>query len=456
MALNVRMTLASAIDISHLVDNRPIDRWLIGLTALCALVLVFDGYDTQAIGYVAPALAKEFNATKSSLGPIFSAGLLGLLLGSLICGPAADRFGRRTVMIAATSWFALCAGITPLAPSLDHLFVLRLLTGLGLGGALPNAMALVGEYAPKRCRATMITLTVCGFPIGAAIGGALASWIVPHLGWRTVFYIGGAGPLLVLPALWLKLPESLRILVIRRNCDTQIAAILARMGHPTIAAHRLVSQDRELGFALVHLFQDRRAVPTLLLWTAFFMNLVTIYFLTNWMPIITNGAGVSVSEAVLITAMFQVGGTVGAIALGRLIDWLSAHGVLGASFFGAALLIAAMGIAGNSFAVLAMLSFGAGFCVVGSQIGANALASTFYPAAAHATGIGWALGIGRLGAIAGPLLGGLIVARNWSTATVFVLGAIPSICAAIAILAMGLVWAAQGPGSPSRSSALTD
>jgi MFS transporter, AAHS family, 4-hydroxybenzoate transporter len=450
------MSPASAIDISHLIDNRAIDRWLIGLTALCALVLAFDGYDTQAIGYVSPALVKEFNATKGSLGPVFSAGLFGLLLGSLIGGPAADRFGRRVVMIAATGWFALCAAVTPLAPSLGYLFVLRFLTGLGLGGALPNAVALVGEYAPKRRRATMITVTFCGFSIGAAIGGALASWVVPYLGWRTVFYIGGAGPLLVLPVLWLKLPESLRILVIRRNCEPQIAAILARMGHPTVAAHRVVSPDRALGFAVTHLFQDHRAVPTLLLWTAFFMNLVTLYFLTNWMPIITNSAGASVSEAVLITAMFQVGGTVGAVALGRLIDWLSAHGVLGASFLGAALLIAAMGIAGNSFVMLVMLSFGAGFCVIGSQIGANALASTFYPAAAHATGIGWALGIGRLGAIAGPLLGGMIVARNWSSATVFVLGAIPSICASIAILAMGLTWAAHGRASPSRSSALTD
>jgi MFS transporter, AAHS family, 4-hydroxybenzoate transporter len=342
----------------------------------------------------------------------------------------------------------------PLATSVDHLFVLRLLTGLGLGGALPNAVALVGEYAPKHRRATMITLTVCGFSIGAAIGDALASWIVPHLGWRTVFYIGGAAPLLVLPALWLKLPESLRILVMRGNCEPQIAAILGRMGHPTIAAHRLVSRNRAPRLAIIHLFQDRRAVPTLLLWTVFFMNLVTMYFLTNWMPIIS--AGVSVSGAVLITAMFQVGGTVGAVALGRSIDWSSAHGMLGASFFGAALLIAAMGIAGDSFAVLAMLSFGAGFCVVGSQIGANALASTFYPAAAHATGIGWALGIGRLGATAGPLLGGLIVARNWSTATVFTLGAILSICASIAILAMGLIWATQGPRNPSQSSALTD
>ena len=201
-----------------------------------------------------------------------------------------------------------------------------------------------------------------------------------------MFYIGGAGPLLLQPVLWLKLPESLRILVIRKRGERQIAGILSRMGHPTIAAHRLISQDRDLGFAVAYLFQDHRAAPTLLLWMAFFMNLATLYFLTNWITIITNDAGVSVSEAVLITAMFQVGGTVGAVALGRLIDWLSAHGVLGTSFFGAALLIAAMGVAGNSFIMLAMLSFGAGFCVVGSQIGANALASTFYPAAARATG----------------------------------------------------------------------
>ena len=184
------MTSAAGIEISQLIDERPIDRRLIGLTALCALVLAFDGYDTQAIGYVAPVLIKEFNAAKVSLGPVFSAGLFGLLIGSLICGPAADRFGRRAVMIAATSWFAVCAGVTPLASSLDHLFVLRLLTGLGLGGALPNALALVGEYAPKRRRATMITIASCGFSIGAAIGGAPAARIAPHLGWRTVFYIG--------------------------------------------------------------------------------------------------------------------------------------------------------------------------------------------------------------------------------------------------------------------------
>jgi MFS transporter, AAHS family, 4-hydroxybenzoate transporter len=276
------MTSASAIEISDLVDNRPIDRWLIGLTVLCALVLAFDDYDTQAIGYVAPALIQEFNTTKASLGPIFSAGLFGLLLGSLICGRAADRFGRRLVIIVATSWFAICAGATPFAPSRDHLFVLRLLTGLGLGGALPNAVALVGEYTPKRRRATMITITFCGFSIGAAIGGALASWIVPYLGWRAVFYIGGAGPLLLLPVLWLKLPEFLRILVIRKSCETRIAAILSRMGHPTIAAHRLISQDQDLGFAVAHLFRDHRAAPTLPLWMAFFMNLVTLYFLTHY------------------------------------------------------------------------------------------------------------------------------------------------------------------------------
>jgi MFS transporter, AAHS family, 4-hydroxybenzoate transporter len=302
----------------------------------------------------------------------------------------------------------------------------------------------------------MITVTFCGFSIGAAVGGALASWIVTTPGMAYGVLYRGRGPAAGAAD---SVAQASRVVADSRhtqNCEAQIATILAHMGHPTIAAHRVVSQDRELGFAVTHLFRDHRTVPTLLLWTAFFMNLVTLYFLTNWMPIITNSAGVSVSEAVLITAMFQVGGTVGALALGRLIDWLSAHGVLGASFLGAALLIAAMGIAGDSFLALVMLSFGAGFCVIGSQIGANALATTFYPTAAHATGIGWALGIGRLGAIAGPLLGGLLLARNWSSATVFVLGAIPSICASIAILAMGLIWAAHGRTSPSRSSALTD
>lgn len=432
------MAQQSQLEISQLVDDRPIGSWLYGLMGLCAAVLAFDGYDTQAIGYVAPAIVKEFGASKAALAPVFSAGLAGLLIGSLVCSPLADRAGRRLVMIISMVWFAAGALATPFATSLDQMFIIRFLTGLGLGGVLPNAVALVAEYAPKRRRATMITIMFCGFSIGAAVGGGIASWIVPNLGWRTVFYIGGIGPLLLLPLLITKLPESLRLMIGRGDQRGKVVATLRRMGVTDVSPEQLVLREDEIsrGFPVSELFAKGRAAATLLLWTAFFMNLVTLYFMTNWLPIITNDAGVTVSQAVLITAMFQLGGTVGAVSVGRLADAFTAKRVLAGGFAGAALLIALMGSVEKSFLVLALMSFGAGFCVVGSQIGANAFAGTFYPPAAHATGVGWALGIGRFGAVVGPLIGGLLLSLHLPTETLFFYSAIPSVCGCLAILAI--------------------
>ncbi len=430
------------IEIPQLIDAQPVGQFLMGLAAICGLILAADGFDTQAIGYVAPAVVKEWGVDKPALGPVFSAGLFGLLIGSLIAGPLADSIGRRPVLIGATAWFGIGTLLTSFAGSLDEMLWLRFLTGLGLGGALPNCVALVSEYAPKRRRAVLITSMFCGFSIGAALGGVLASQILPHFGWRAVFWVGGTAPLLLIPLIFWKLPESLRVLVSKGQLG-RIEQVLTRMrtaGKVLAEDLAIPAEDHRQDFPIRRLFMEGRAAPTLFLWLAFFMNLLSLYFMTNWLPIISHDAGLAVGEAILVTAMFQTGGTAGGIAVGWFADTFRPQWVLTGTFLGAALFIAAMGTAGKSYAILAALSFGAGFSVVGSQIGANALAGIFYPASVRSTGVGWALGIGRFGAVVGPLIGGLLLAMKIPVSTLFLLSAIPSLCAALSILAMGLAW----------------
>jgi AAHS family 4-hydroxybenzoate transporter-like MFS transporter len=433
--------LAGKIEIPRLIDSQPAGGFLIGLAALCGLILAADGFDTQAIGYTAPAIVKDWGIEKQALGPVFSAGLFGLLIGALIAGPLADKIGRRPVMIAATAWFGAGALATAFAASLDELLWLRFLTGLGLGGAMPNTIALVSEYAPERRRATMITAMFCGFSIGAALGGVLATEIVPRFGWRAVFWIGGAVPLALLPLIVWKLPESLRVLVARKDSYGRIERILARMGGIDKAQFQLLipAEDRIRRFPVGRLFSDGRAGATLFLWLAFFMNLLALYFMTNWLPIIAGEAGLLAGQAILVTAMFQAGGTIGAVVMGWLADRLRAQHILAVALFCAALLVAAMGLAGKDFFLIALLSFGAGFCIVGSQIGVNALAGVFYPSSIRSTGVGWALGIGRFGAAVGPLIGAALLAAKMPVGKLFLLGAIPPACAALALLAMDRV-----------------
>jgi MFS transporter, AAHS family, 4-hydroxybenzoate transporter len=437
--------VAGGIEIPQLIDSRPAGRFLIGLAVLCALVLAADGFDTQAIGYITPAIVKDWGVKKEALGPVLSAGLFGLLIGALISGPIADKIGRRPVIIAATAWFGAGALATSFVASLDQLWWLRFLTGLGLGGAMPNTVALVSEYTPERRRATVITAMFCGFSIGAALGGVLAAEIVPRFGWRAVFWAGGAVPLALLPLIVWKLPESLRVLVARKDSYGQIESIFARMGGIGKAPSQLLipAEDRIRHFPVWRLFADGRAGATLFLWLAFFMNLLALFFMANWLTSLAGDAGLLAGQAILVTAMFQVGGTIGAVAMGRLADSFRAQRILAAALLCAALFVAGIGSAGKDFSLIAALSFGAGFCIVGTQIGVNALAGVFYPSSIRSTGVGWALGIGRFGAAVGPLIVADLLAAKTPVDKLFLLGAIPPACAALALLGMDLVSKAK-------------
>src|SRR5213595_2431756 len=225
--LEVQVSRASPVDVAEFIDQQPVGGFQIRLLLTCAAVLFLDGFDTQAIGYVAPALAKEWNLTKGALGPVFSAGLFGLMIGALFFGPLADRVGRKKIIIFATLAFGIGTLATAFINDVTTLLTVRFLTGLGLGGAMPNAVAMTSEFSPHRRRATMVMIMFCGFSVGAALGGLLAAAIIPQFGWRSVFVVGGAAPLLLVPILLLRLPESVRFLALTGSANARVGELLA-------------------------------------------------------------------------------------------------------------------------------------------------------------------------------------------------------------------------------------
>ncbi len=394
---------------ARIAEQLPFDRGQLLVMALCGATLFMDGFDAQAMGYVAPALGPQLHIARQALGPVFSSGLVGIMIGALLFGPAADRIGRRPVLIACTVLFGLCSLLTARADSFASLFAYRLITGFGLGGAMPNAIALTAEYVPARFRATAVTGMFCGFSIGAAVGGFVAAALISRYGWQSVFIAGGITPLVVAVLLAMWLPES--------------------------AEFRRVRSRH--GVVVTRLFADGRARMTALLWVVFFMSLLDLYFLNNWLPTVMHDSGIAVERAILLTALFQVGGTAGALVLGRLIDrYLSAR-VLAWAYLGASVCVFWIGIAGRSVALLACAISAAGFLVIGGQSAANAFAAEYYPTALRSTGVGWALGIGRIGSIVGPLVGGMLLALQPAASRLFLAASVPVLLAAGAAFLAG-------------------
>jgi MFS transporter, AAHS family, 4-hydroxybenzoate transporter len=453
MAISEAQGGASQLDVAEFIDQQPVGAFQVRLLLTCAAVLFLDGFDTQAIGYVAPALAKEWGLTKGGLGPVFSAGLFGLMIGALLFGPLADRIGRKKIIILSTLAFGIGALVTAFVNDLNTLLAIRFLTGLGLGGAMPNAVAMTSEFNPRRRRATMVMIMFCGFSVGAALGGLLAAALIPQFGWRSVFVVGGLAPLLLVPVLALRLPESVRFLALTGRANERVAELL-RLINPNAAfapSTQFVIHEPQLpGIPVLHLFREGRTLVTLLLWVVFFMSLLDIYFLSNWLPTVLNDLGSSVASSAAIGSMLQVGGVVGTFALGSIIDRFSFR-ALALVYFIAVFAVGAIGQLGHSVVFVTMAIFAAGFCVVGGQIAANALAAAFYPTSVRATGVGWALGIGRVGSIVGPLVGGMLLSMKWSAGSVFMAAAAAAMCAALAAFSLSRLAGMGGTGkSPEQ------
>jgi AAHS family 4-hydroxybenzoate transporter-like MFS transporter len=429
------------LNVSEVIDRSPVGAFQIRVVFLCALVALLDGLDIQTMALVAPVLAAEWGLAPSAFGLVFSGFFFGLMGGALIGGLAGDKFGRRTVLIAAFLLVGVTSILTAFATNIDQLLIYRLLTGIGIGSCMPNFTALTAEYVPSKRVGLFVTVMYSAVPLGGVTGGYLAPPVIAAFGWQAVFIAGGAIPIAIALVLIAFMPESIRFLVTQQKNAAKVGAYLQKID----TTYRYSPEDQfdiqrqPKGGSLPVLFSEGRAPVTLLLWAVTFFSLFGMYLLVSWLPSVFAEQGWPRAQALQSAANFQLGGIVGGVTLGWLIDRYGPYQILAPTFVAAALLTAAIGVIEGSLVLTMLVIALSGFAIVGAQLGMTALAANLYPTTARSTGVGWALGIGRAGAVISPMAGGMALAAGWDRPALFAGAAVaPFICAAFTVL----LWAA--------------
>jgi len=433
------MADAQVVQVSHLLDERGVSSFHVKLIVWSVFIAFIDGYDISAIALAAPELVKEWHISPAALGPVFSASLVGILFGSMIFGWIGDRYGRKAALIGSQLVFGAFTWIAAYSTNLEQMFWLRLLAGLGIGGVIPNMVAINIESAPRQSRGTLGLIATGMVPLGGAIPGIVSATLVPQYGWPILFLIGGVAPIVIAAAALFGMPESIKYMTIheghRANLLKLIGALRPDFKVPEGARFVIEDEKQFPGFNPVYLFKEGLALITPLLWLLFALNLMGFFFLLSWTPTLLTAAKLPPATAALTSASLQVGGTVGALLLCR---WLDRHRFLAISI----LLVIAVPVVGSigyfgitsTRTMLLTVSFLAGFCVLGIQSGINVAGALIYPTSLRANGSGWQLGIGRLGSIVGPLLGALFVALP--VAQLYMWSALPFVVGAVVCFAV--------------------
>jgi len=407
------MANQTVVPVSHLLDERGLSAFQIKLIIWSFFVVLIDGYDIAAIGFAAPYLVRSWGVAPNALGPVFSASLVGVLFGSALFGWVGDRYGRKAALVGSNLLFGIFTLIAAFSTNLDQMFWLRLLAGLGIGGVIPNVVAINAESAPRKLRATLAIIAVGCVPLGGAIPGFVTAALVPQFGWQILFLLGGLVPIVIAIAAMIGLPESIKYMALHESQRGKMEALIStiRPDYKVPANAKFVIEDETQypGFNPAYLFRDGLALITPLLWLLFALNLMGYFFLISWTPTLMSAAKLPPATAALAGAMLQVGGTVGALGL---CWWLQKHRFFAVAimFVVAVPVVASIGYAGlTSKAALLIATFLAGFFVLGIQSAINAIGALIYPTSLRANGSGWELGIGRIGSIVGPLVGALLI-----------------------------------------------
>ncbi|SIN65508.1 benzoate transport [Parasphingorhabdus marina DSM 22363] len=402
------------MDIRQSIEDQPVSWLQLLVLLICFALNILDGFDIVAISYAAPAISDAWSLSATNLGIVFSAGLAGMTVGAMFLAPVTDVIGRRKMILIALVINAISLAATAWSQTLWQLVAARFVVGLSIGSMLASLTALVAEYMPARHRNLAVCILQCGYPIGATGGGFLAAWLIPVHGWESVFLFGLLITVLAIPVVYFALPESLEYLAKRRPASAlQITnRVRARMELP--ALHELAEgEDKDIPSAQVHslLTADNRR-KTLLLWAAYFFCFFTLYFLISWIPKILVENGFTQDQGINAGIAFNGGGILGVLMLGYLADKKGLTRLIGLFLAIGCVSLLAFGTISAGFAVTLLLSFVVGIFVNGGFVGLYAMAAGLYPTEIRTTGIGWAIGAGRFGGIAGPYVGGLLVAAQ--------------------------------------------
>jgi AAHS family 4-hydroxybenzoate transporter-like MFS transporter len=433
------MASAATVDVSAVINESPIGRFQYLIFFISMLIMMCDGFDTQAVAYVAPSLAAEWKLAPGSFGPVFAAVLLGAMVGAFLFGYLADRFGRSRILALCTALFGVLNIASAYATSIETFTILRFLCGIGLGGAIPNVMALVSEYAPLRKRATLVAITWCGFALGAVLGGLLSVGLIAKFGWTSVFIAGGVLPLCIVPLIVIALPDSIKFLTLKKENGAAVAAILRK-----IAPNRrfddgsvfILDESRPGRGQISALFNDGLAVGSVFLCLAFFMSLMLVYLFINWIPLLLRQAGLPLEHALMGTIIFNLSGIVGSIVCTQLIDRKIGRpiAILTVAYFIGAAAVFSISFAGTALLPIMATIFLSGFFIIGVQLSLNAYITNYYPTAIRGTGVGWSQLFGRTGSLVGPMVGGMLVTQGMSPGELFQISSVAPLLAGASLL----------------------
>jgi|SRR5579885_253187 len=447
------MAQQQTIDIARFIDERKMNSFNAKVVILCFFIILFDGYDSVVPAFAGPYLIKEWGiANMAALGTAFSASLFGFLFGAALFGWVGDHFGRKTALVSASFVCGIFSLLTMTVGSLTPLIVMRFFTGLGLGGMVPLVLVLTGEYSPKRVRATMMIVMFSGITFGGVVPGPIAGWLAPSYGWQVLFLVGGATPIIMALIAMVWLPESLKYLVVSGN-EQAVAPILRQLD-PTIkigpAPRYVLADERNFDkFRPGQLFAGTLKIMTPLLWVCFIVNLMSFYFINTWLPTVLTQAHAPHWLALLSTSIFQFGGTLGGLSVARPMDKMGMWPVC--VLFVCGLVIAPfIGYAQHIEWLLGAMIFFAGFTLLGLQFGLNAVSAMIYPTSIRSNGSGWAFAVGRFGAIAGPIVAGVLLTLKLDIRDLFLFLFVPIAIGLLSSLVLARLYTAHG-GTPQGS-----
>jgi MFS transporter, AAHS family, 4-hydroxybenzoate transporter len=453
---------AEAIDVSTVLDGARFGAAQYTVLAFTFVALVMDGFDIQAIAFAAPALTELWQIERSTLGPVLAAALLGMVIGAGGLGPLGDRHGRKTALLASCALMGIGSFASAFAAGPMELAAYRFLTGIGLGGAMPNATALMFEFAPRRWRQVATSVALIGVPLGGMVGAALARWLIPAFGWQALFVVGGIVPVLLACAMWPLLPESPRYLATQHARAPELLQLMNRIAGgnrytASVRFTRTVAGEGTTASAkstVTTLFSVEYRGDTLILWVIFFTNVFSVYFFFNWLPTVLASAQLDYGLAVSGSLFFNLGGVLGALAGSVLIGRFGSRVVL--ATFGALAVVSALSIGANDvfdgqrdtsgINVLMWSMAAAGCCINALQIGMFSVAANVYPTFCRSTGVGWSLAIARFGGIVSSFAGATFFALGLAPRDFFfaIGGVLTITCLGVVVLRRHILATRQG------------